>query len=93
MSERQFPILNSDRTPDLPRSVPWALVAPHERQAIRNHGQSLNRLAERQGLSWVELWHVINDKDWDYSRKHDNREAAAQVLCALSSTHQTTEAS
>jgi hypothetical protein len=85
MSERQFPILNSDRTPDLPRSVPWSFVAPHERQAVRNHGQTLERLAQRQGLCWVELWHVINGKDWDYSRKYDNRWAAEQILAAISS--------
>lgn len=44
-----------------PRSVPWDLVKEHERQAERNHSQSLDRLAERGGLSPKELWCVIHD--------------------------------
>lgn len=37
---RQFPILPIDE--DAPASIPWAMIAPHEPQAIRNHaGQSL----------------------------------------------------
>lgn len=44
-----------------PESVPWEAVAPHEAQALRNHGQSLERLAERGGLSPLELLAVIGD--------------------------------
>lgn len=42
------------------RPIPWALIAPHEAQAMKNHGgQSLRRLAERQGLSPCEAMCAI----------------------------------
>ena len=47
-------------------SVPWSLMAPHEAQAKRNHGgQSLARLAERQGLSAGEALAVVLDRPWE----------------------------
>jgi hypothetical protein len=55
MSEdRLFPILR-------PRgaSIPWEFIAPHETQALRNHSQSLETLASRGGLSWVETFSVL----------------------------------
>lgn len=45
-------------------SVPWEFVAPHERQAIVNHEQTLRRLAQRGGLSPKELWCVVHSKRW-----------------------------
>ena len=47
-----------------PRSVPWDLVKDHENQAQKNHSQSLDRLAQRGGLSPRELWSVVHDKDF-----------------------------
>jgi hypothetical protein len=47
-----------------PRSVPWDLVKDHEKQAQHNHSQSLERLAQRGGLSPMELWCVVHDKDF-----------------------------
>ncbi len=35
-------------------AVPWEYMAPHESQAMKNHGQSLARLAERGGLGSAE---------------------------------------
>ena len=49
---------------DCPESVDWDLVAPHEAQAQRNHDQTLNRLAERGGLSPSELVTVLEDREW-----------------------------
>ncbi|NTA36832.1 hypothetical protein [Agrobacterium salinitolerans] len=61
-SERQFPVLNATGRIT---SVPWRLVAPHEEQAKKNHGgQSLERLAQRGGLSWPELFAVMADEEW-----------------------------
>lgn len=51
-----FPVLGTDLT------VPFAFVAAHQTQAVRNHGQSVHRLAERGGLSWQELMCVVSDK-------------------------------
>ncbi len=68
---KTFPILSSygkDRQEHerlgAPTSVPWDLVAPHEEQAQRNHGQSLQRLAERGGLSLPELAAVVDNRRW-----------------------------
>jgi hypothetical protein len=49
---------------DLILQIPWALIEPHRAQAQRNHGQSLERLAERGGLGAEEAVAVIEDKDY-----------------------------
>jgi hypothetical protein len=53
-----FPILRGGA------SIPWGLIAPHEAQAQRNHGQSLKRLAERGGLSASEAVAVLENRPW-----------------------------
>ncbi|AWJ85132.1 hypothetical protein TSH58p_17355 [Azospirillum sp. TSH58] len=63
MADRTFPILYPARPPaDAPRSIPWSLVAPHRAQAQINHGQTLERLAERGGLAPCELLAVLEDR-------------------------------
>lgn len=60
----RFPLLPTtafEGVPKLPDSIPWTLIAPHERQAQANHSQTLERLAERGGLSPRELWAVMHD--------------------------------
>lgn len=44
--------------------VPFAVVALHERQAEKNHGQSVAKLASRGGLSPCELAAVLEDRRW-----------------------------
>ena len=51
-----------------PKSVLWTLVKDHQDQAQSNHSQSLERLAERGGLSPKELWCVVHDKKFYDSR-------------------------
>ena len=62
MADAEFKILKSRS--DLRESVPWDFVEPHRKQANNNHMQTLERLNERGGLSWVELLAVIEDKDY-----------------------------
>lgn len=72
MPDDQFPILlpweraARERHAALgcPKSIPLALIALHERQAGRNHYQTLKRLAERGGLSASEAVAVLEDRDW-----------------------------
>ena len=45
--------------------IPWEMIAAHERQADRNHSQTLNRLHERGGLSWSESLAVLQDRRWE----------------------------
>lgn len=65
---KRFPIL-IDRlgTPGpCPSSIPWEAIAPYEGQAKQNHGgQSLERLAERGGLSPTEAYLVMHGCAWD----------------------------
>ena len=42
--------------------IPWDLISPHEAQALENHGQSLEKLADRGGLSWDEAYDVLTDQ-------------------------------
>ena len=44
--------------------IPWGVIAPHEAQAQRNHGQSLERLAERGGLGVCEAVAILEDRPW-----------------------------
>ena len=57
---KRFPIQFGDGFTD----IPWDLIASHEARAIRNHDQSLQRLAERGGLSPDEALAVIEDRPW-----------------------------
>lgn len=45
-------------------SIPWELIAPHERQALRNHDQNLETLASRGGLSPCEAVAILEDADY-----------------------------
>lgn len=40
------------------------MIAPHEAQARSNHGQSLNRLAERGGLCAAEALDILEGRPW-----------------------------
>lgn len=61
-SARLFPIHNTHRS--YMTGVDWEIIAPHERQALLNHGQSLETLVRRGGLSLCELAAVLEDRPW-----------------------------
>lgn len=46
------------------RAIPWEMIAPHAAQAKANHYQSLERLADRGGLSACEMVAVLEDRPW-----------------------------
>lgn len=84
--ERQFPLHPSSvkKFPELPASVPWGFVAPHEKQAQHNHGgQTLHRLAERGGLDWSELYWVVSGKDIGQADKGPEEKHACMVIGRL----------
>lgn len=74
--EPEFPIQIATPEHNWPpqlKSIPWSLIAAHEKQALENHcGQSLKRLAERCGLSAMEAVAVLEDKTfhdrWGWSQ-------------------------
>lgn len=57
--------------------LPWTLIAPHEAQAVANHGQTLARLAERGGLSATEAYAVMNGLSLRESLRRKNDAAYA----------------
>jgi lambda repressor-like predicted transcriptional regulator len=42
--------------------IPFEVLIPHKEQAFKNHGQTLERLAERGGLSYAELLDVLKNQ-------------------------------
>jgi hypothetical protein len=60
-------------------TIPWVLIAPHERQALLNHDQSLAKLASRGGLSCCEAVAVLEDRKW----RAMDRDAARNRLIEL----------
>ena len=64
---KQFPILGSGGA-----KIDWQLVADHGKQANKNHYQTVQRLADRGGLSWCELHAVLHNREW---RKMDENQA------------------
>ncbi len=78
MSDRQFPIQAASRGPRGPKSIPWDLIAPHEKQALFNHGgQTLQRLAERHSLCACEAVAVLEDRSW---RRYEDHADAVKRL-------------
>lgn len=60
-----------------PSHVPWSVLQAHERQAHRNHGQSLETLHARGGLCPSELVAVLEDRPF---RSMPDEEAVRRLL-------------
>ena len=58
--ERRFPIQGGP-------SLPWTMIAPYESIAQRNHSQSLERLAQRGGLSPFEAVLVLESRPFRFA--------------------------
>lgn len=54
---RRFPIMGGP-------SLPWAMIEPHRIQALSNHSQTLEQLAERSGLDPSEALAVLESRRW-----------------------------
>lgn len=56
--DKPYPVLGSE-----PKEyIPFGVLILHEEQALRNHGQTLERLAERGGLGWTEILAILEDR-------------------------------
>lgn len=62
MTEKRFPILRSGRDKHPFKWVPWDVIEAHRKQAEKNHLQTLERLAQRGGLSASELYLALEDR-------------------------------
>ena len=61
--EKQFPLIQSNSHG--PKSINFSLLKPFNKRAILNHNQDLEPLANRGGLSYYELYCLLNDKGLD----------------------------
>ena len=64
--ERAFPVHSYRGYPGAPRYVRWSAL--NEEQAQRNHGQSLDRLAQRGGLSPEEIVFNVERRGLDWKQ-------------------------
>lgn len=74
---KDFPILNSKIEP---KTIPAMHVYLHADQCERNHRQSVNRLAERSGLSWCELFAVLHNMPWRSMNEQEARDGCIAVI-------------
>lgn len=70
----KFPILGTGE------SIPWDAIISHEKQAIRNHGQTLRRLAERGGLDYTEVLAVLEDRDYSRMEQGIAKQRVLQII-------------
>ncbi len=68
---KRFPVLHNLGHRGEKEYIPWEVIAPHEAQAYKNHGQSLERLASRGGLSYREMYAVLRNKEFDSWNRSD----------------------
>ena len=73
--DKEFPILKSNGA-----TIPWESIAPHEAQALKNHGQSLEKLASRGGLSWCEALAVLRDSKFIAMTEEEAKEKVLALL-------------
>ena len=71
-----YGIPRTERIPNHIKSIAWALIVGHDKQAHRNHSQSLAVLASRGGCSPCEVLAIIEDRSW---HKMDKWEAHKQL--------------
>lgn len=74
MSEKMFPIM--DIQSHSTEYIPWFYLSGCAERALKNHGQSLETLAQRGGLSWCEALALMEDRPWC---RMDNDEAKRKV--------------
>lgn len=76
MDNKMFPILGTN-----PKEyIPWDSIAPHENQALINHGQSLETLASRGGLSWCEALAVLSDSKFQNILEEEARRKVLNII-------------
>lgn len=78
-----FPIMGEHKYNGRKRCwVPMVLMRRHEKQAKKNHYQTLDRLRERGGLSAQEAMAVVADENYD-ERKYQDEDSAWDELQRL----------
>ena len=83
MTERAFPVLKWSTRAEMPRMVSWEFAERFRAQAESNHGQTLERLAERGGLCPREMWLATHGETLRSWRKISESDAIAWLNAEL----------
>lgn len=62
---KKYPILG---TTDF---IPFDMMLEHEEQCLKNHYQSVQRLAERGGTSYMETYYILHDSKFIHHEPKD----------------------
>lgn len=73
--DRPFPIMGDDEI----KSVPWVVAEICRGQLMRNHGQTVERLAVRGGLGVDELAGALTGRCWGQLRELNVRQSRAVI--------------
>lgn len=84
MTERRtFPlIMRNDKGQPVKAAVAWEVAELGRRQAMKNHGQTLERLAERGGLSPFEMACALAGSDLFHGIKPSREQAMIMLAGA-----------
>lgn len=74
--EKRFKVLGTEGK----CSIPWFVIAPHEGQAIYNHGQDLERLNNRGGLCWSEMIAILEDREYSEMNESIARKKVEEIV-------------
>lgn len=74
-----FPVLNDS----VLKAVPFAFLEKGREQALRNHGQTLERLHQRGGLDPAEMLCIVRGQSWSYGASGVGHLVMAEVRVAL----------
>lgn len=66
--------------------IPMSVFAPHEAQALINHGQSLEKLASRGGVDPTEAVAILSDRKWQEMPLGEAREQLFRMVKAQSAS-------
>ena len=88
MTKTTFKVLGTGKPNDFYRpvpqeTIPWAFAETFRRQAHANHSQTLERLHERGGLTYAEIWLAMNGHGLFDFKGPSNAWAKPRVLAAV----------
>lgn len=76
-----MPIQNRQGPAELAGPFIWEPTKEDRRWADNNHGQTLERLAERGGMAWSEMAFIILHQRYDRASRVHTDQAYAKAVC------------
>ena len=76
MCDCVFPMIGEQSAKSIP--VAWVFVDQYRPQIEKNHGKTLEKIAESGGMKWVEVWCAISESGLFTSHRNGITEAVAK---------------